>query len=348
MNPAPYHPRPPRALLEGAMTPGDGPRMSAYADLPVHRWMLRDAVRNEAFRRALAAAVKPGDVVLDMGAGTGILSVFAATSGARQVYAVERTEVASVARRVIEANGYADRITVLKADLEDVDLPEKVDVLVSEWMGGFGVDENMLAPLVMARSRWLKPGGKIIPGQMTAHLAPAAIADFDESVAYWRSRPHGVDLSVIANMTTQESFHTQTHLTPDMLVAPPMVMWTHDPYTCSVEEADRSFTTKLTFSATRTAMVSGFVTWFSADMGNGEVLTNAVGAPDTHWGRSLFPLDRPVEVTAGTPIHVELSCDPSLPGSCEFFWAAQIGDRPREEHDTRRARQDRARDARSR
>ncbi len=298
--------------------------------------MLRDRVRNEAYRRAIAHVVKPGDVVLDMGAGTGILSIFAAAAGARKVYAVERTAVAAVARRVIESNGYADRIEVLEADLENVTLPEKVDVIVSEWMGGFGVDENVLAALIMARDRWLNVGGKIVPGRVTAMIAPAAIPDFDEAIAYWRSRPHGVDMSVIASMTTQETFHTQTYLTPDALVADPQVMWSHDPYTCTLAEADRSFTTKLTFEVTRPGLISGFVTWFAAEMGDGTTLTNAVGAPDTHWGRTLFPLDSPIEVNAGASIQVELHCDPSAPGSCEFYWSAKIADRPLEEHNTRR------------
>ena len=311
--------------------------MTAYAQLSVHRWMLRDHVRNEAYRRAISHVVKPGDVVLDMGAGTGILSIFAAAAGARKVYAVERTEVAGVARRVIECNGHAERIEVIQADLENARLPEKVDVIVSEWMGGFGVDENLLAALVMARQRWLNVGGKIVPGRVTAMLAPAAIPDFDEAIEYWRSRPHGVDMSVIASMTTQETFHTQTHLTPEALVADPQVMWSHDPYTCSLEEADHSFTTKRAFEVTRPGLISGFVTWFTAEMGDGGMLTNAVGALDTHWGRTLFPLDSAIEVTTGTPIDVELHCDPSGSGSCEFYWSVKIGDRPREEHNTRRA-----------
>ena len=318
-----------------------GATMSTYGELAVHRWMLRDGIRNEAYRRAIAHAVKPGDVVLDMGAGTGILSIFAAAAGARKVYAVERTEVAVVARRLVERNGYADRIEVLQADLEDVALPEKVDVIVSEWMGGFGVDENMLAPLVMARDRWLASGGTIVPGRVTALLAPASIPFFDEEIAYWRSRPHGVDMSLIASMTTHETFHTQVHLTLDALLAAPQPMWSHDPYTCSLAEADQSFTTKLTFAAARAGRLSGFVSWFTAEMGDGGTLTNAVGAPDTHWGRTLFPLDHPIDVAAGTPIELELHCDPSVPGSSEFYWSARVADRPREEHDTRRARQDR-------
>ena len=316
--------------------------MSRYGELSVHRWMLRDERRNEAYQRALAHVVRPGDVVLDMGAGTGILSIFAASSGARKVYAVERTEVVEVARRMVECNGHADRIDIIQSDLEDLALPEKVDVIVSEWMGGFGVDENMLAPLVMARDRWLKPGGKMVPGRVTAWLAPASIPLFDEAIAYWRSRPHGVDTSVIATMTAHETFHTQTRLTPEALLDAPQTMWSHDPYTCSLEEADQPFTAKLTFEAAHARTLSGFAAWFTAEMGDGETLTNAVGAPDTHWGRTWFPLDRPIEIAAGEPFHVELHCDPSAQGSCEFYWSVKIANRPLEEHDTRHARRDRA------
>lgn len=315
--------------------------MSAYAELPVHRWMLRDGIRNEAYRKAIQHIVKPGSVVLDMGAGTGILSIFAAAAGARKVYAIERTEIATVARRLIEQNGFADRIEVLQSDLEDVDLPEKADVIVSEWMGGFGVDENMLAPLVIARNRWLVPGGAIIPGRVTAFAAPATIPEFDETIAHLRSKPHGVDLGLIASMSTQESYHTQSALTLDSLIAPAQQMWTHDAYVCSLEEADQPFSASLTFQATRADTISGFVAWFTADMGDGNTLTNAVGAPHTHWGRTLFPLERPIEVAVGTTIQLELRCDPSLPGSSEMYWATRIGDRRLEEHDTRRARQDR-------
>ncbi len=310
--------------------------MSSYAELSIHRWMLRDSQRNEAYRRALAHVVKPGDVVLDVGAGTGILSIFAAAAGARKVYAVERTGIAEVARQVIEANGYTACIEVLESDLEDVSLPEKVDVIVSEWMGGFGVDENVLAPVVMARDRWLRPGGKMVPGRVTAMLAPAHLPEFDHAIAHWRSRPHGVDLSVIAGLTTQETFHTQTP--PESLVAPAQVMWSHDPLTCSLQEADQSFTTKLTFEATHPTTLSGLLTWFVAEMGDGTTLTNAVGDPDTHWGRSLFPINRPITLATGTKVEVELKCDPSLPGSCEFGWSVKVADRPLEAHETRRHR----------
>jgi precorrin-6B methylase 2 len=307
----------------------------AYAQLALHRWMLRDEVRNEAYRRAIAQVVEPGQVVLDMGAGTGILGIFAAQAGARKVYAVERTDIAIVAREMVARNGFADRIEVIQADLEDVDLPEKVDVVISEWMGGLGVDENMLAPLVMARNRWLAPGGKIVPQCVTAWLAPAWMRDLDESLAHWRARPHGVDTTAIADISANELLMTEARIAIDDLLAPPQMLWTHDARTCSLEEADRPFVGAQRFTAARAGKLSALATWFTADMCDGRVLTNAVGAPPTHWGRIFFPLEDTVEVAEGERIQIELHCDPSTPGRCEFSWSVKIGDGATERHDTR-------------
>lgn len=310
--------------------------MSAtYSDLSMHRWMLRDSVRNESYRKALLRAVKPGDVALDMGAGTGILSLFAAAAGARKVYAVERTPTANVARMIVARNGLSDRIEVLQSDLEDVNLPEKVDVLVSEWMGGFGVDENMLAPLVMARTRFLAEGGRIVPECVTAFMAPAWVQTFDEDIAFWRTKPHGVDLGDLADMRAHEVLESHDALKPEDLLAPGQALWRHDAYTVTLEEADRSFEAKLTFTITKAGKFSGLAAWFSADMGGGEVLTNAVDAPATHWGRTLFPLERTVEVSPGTKVEVEFRCEPTSLSACEFYWSVKVGDGPVEVHDSR-------------
>ncbi|MFO0633256.1 MAG: 50S ribosomal protein L11 methyltransferase [Nannocystaceae bacterium] len=306
-----------------------------YAQLGVHRWMLADSVRNEAYRQALVRAVRPGDVVLDMGAGTGILSVFAAQAGASRVWAVERTDIAAIARRVIERNGFADRITVIQDDLEEIDLPGKVDVIVSEWMGGLGVDENMLAPLLIARDRFLAPGGRVVPAAVTAMAAPMWIVEFDDSQAHWRSRPHGVDLSVVADSSANETELVQWAVTPEDMLAPAQVLWHHDAYRCSRDEADDVFAARLSFTVEREGDLSAIATWFDADMGGGAVLTTAPGAPLTHWGRMIFPLHEPKRVAVGARIEVELRCEPSSQGGTEKYWSVRIDDGPLEEHDTR-------------
>jgi hypothetical protein len=215
-------------------------------------------------------------------------------------------------------------------------LPEKVDVIVSEWMGGLGIDENLMAPLVIARRTWLKPGGRMIPGRVTAFAAPTWIAGFEQELAHWRSRPHGVDMSLVAQLTASESHATQAAVRPEDLFAPPQALWTHDALTCSLEEADAPALADLRFAATRAGKLLGVATWFEADMADGQVLTTAVGAPDTHWGRVFFPLEEAVDVVVGTPIRVELGCYPSAPNTSEFTWAITVGDGQPERHDTRR------------
>src|SRR5262245_66163182 len=102
--------------------------MSLVVD--AHRQYLADDVRVNAFRRAVEETVRPGDTVLDLGSGTGILGLFACAAGARRVYAVEETGLVELAREVARANGFADRITFLQRFSRHAELPERVDVVV--------------------------------------------------------------------------------------------------------------------------------------------------------------------------------------------------------------------------
>ena len=163
-----------------------------YAEFEVHRTMIRDRVRTEAFRRAINSVVGPGDAVLDVGAGSGILSVFAALAGAADVYAVERTSIAVLANELAAANGVAEIVHVTHGDVMDIELPGRVDVIVSEWLGGFGIDEGMLAPLVAARERWLKPGGVMIPHSVTAWTALVHDRYLADTLEFLRANPFGL------------------------------------------------------------------------------------------------------------------------------------------------------------
>jgi predicted RNA methylase len=122
---------PPDAVA--ATNDGDEQYFDAYTDPAVHQVMLQDEPRNDAYRAAIEAVVR-GRVVLDVGAGTGLLSLLAARAGATRVYAVEASALVVQLQQNVELNGAAAVITVLHGAVEDVELPEKVDVLLSEWM----------------------------------------------------------------------------------------------------------------------------------------------------------------------------------------------------------------------
>jgi predicted RNA methylase len=188
-----------------------------YAEFEVHRTMIRDRVRTGAFRRAINVVVGPGDIVLDVGAGSGILSVFAARAGAARVYAVERTPIAALAEQLAAANEVADTVTVIHGDVMDIELPEQVDVIVSEWLGGFGIDEGMLAPVIAARDRWLKAGGVMIPHSVMAWAALVHDRDLADTIEFLREDPFGLKLEVLVEMTVNEIIYSGTfrHLAAD-------------------------------------------------------------------------------------------------------------------------------------
>jgi predicted RNA methylase len=98
-------------------------------------------------------------VVLDIGCGTGVLSIFAAKAGAKKVYSIEFADIADYAKEIIKRNGLQDTITVIKSKVEDANVPEKVDIIISEWMGYFLLYESMLDCVLFARDKWLNPGG---------------------------------------------------------------------------------------------------------------------------------------------------------------------------------------------
>ena len=181
-----------------------------YAEFEVHRTMIRDRVRTEAFRRAIDSVVRPGDIVLDVGAGSGILSVFAARAGAASVYAVERTSVAVLAHELAAANGVAEIVHVIHGDVMDIELPGHVDVIVSEWLGGFGIDEGMLAPVIAARDRWLKPGGVMIPHSVTAWTALVHDRYLAQTVEFLRDNPFGLKLEILVEKTVNEIIYSGT------------------------------------------------------------------------------------------------------------------------------------------
>lgn len=110
-------------------------------------------------------------MVLDVGAGSGILSFFAAQAGAKKVYAIEASNMALHARQLVESNNVADRIQVICGKIEEIELQDMVDIIISEPMGYMLYNERMLETYLHAR-KWLKPGGKMFPTEGDLHVAP--------------------------------------------------------------------------------------------------------------------------------------------------------------------------------
>ena len=121
--------------------------------------------------------------------GTGILAIFAAQAGAKKVYAVEASNMAPHARKLIEANHFGDRIEIVSGKIQDIVLPEKVDIVISEPMGFMLVHERMLEVFVIGREKWLKPGGKMFPSKGVIYVSPfsdqSLFDEVNEKVRAW-------------------------------------------------------------------------------------------------------------------------------------------------------------------
>jgi precorrin-6B methylase 2 len=167
-------------IEEGALVRPDGRApASGWADPVEHARMLHDDRRTRDYLAALAEAVRPGDVVLDIGTGSGVLAVAAARAGARRVYAVEGSDIAEVAERVFAANGVDDVVTLVPGWSRRVELPEPADLLVAEVIGNEPLEEEILETTLDARRRLLKPDARLIPHTLTLLARPVLLPEAD-------------------------------------------------------------------------------------------------------------------------------------------------------------------------
>jgi len=306
-----------------------------YAEIEVHRTMICDRVRTGAFRRAIDSTVRPGDVVLDVGAGSGILSMFAARAGAARVYAVERTTVAVLAQELAAANGFSEVVRVIHGDLMDVELPERVDVIISEWLGGFGIDEGMLVPVIAARDRWLKPGGIMIPRSVTAWTALVDDRHLGETVEFLRDNPYDLSLDAIVEMTVNEISYSGTfrHLESGDTRSEPGRLWTTDALRIPLEQAQAPHAAETLLRVRDPGTTNALALWFSADLAPGTSLSVGPGDPPTHWGMTTAPLRSPVELLPNTVVRARVRTALAHPIGTWTRWAIAMPGADWEEHD---------------
>jgi precorrin-6B methylase 2 len=166
-------------IEEGALVPADADRLPTrgWADPVEHARMLHDDRRTDDYIAALREAVRPADIVLDIGTGSGVLAIAAARAGARHVYAVEASDIADVAERVFAANGVQDRVTLIRGWSRDIKLSERADLLVAEVIGNEPFEEEILETTLDARRRLLKPGARLIPHTLELVARPLRIPD---------------------------------------------------------------------------------------------------------------------------------------------------------------------------
>jgi predicted RNA methylase len=254
--------------------------------------MLSDATRTQAFYSAINQTIKPGDIVVDLGAGTGILGIWALQAGAAKVYAIEQTGAIDLAREIARINGYSDRMEFIQDNSLNVSLPQQANAIISETLGSFAVDENMLQFITDARDRMLVDGGVVIPSAIELFAAPVDDRDIYEKIDFWRQFP-GIDFSpafdVFSRKIMVESIPS-AHLLAQPLSLTPINLnsW-----------KGASYMFRGYFPIQRTGMIHGMAGWFSAILCDGIQINTAPDQPETHWKQAFFPFRDPIRVVQG-------------------------------------------------
>lgn len=180
----------------------------SYAHFGIHEEMLKDEVRTGKYRASIEqnAHLFKGKVVLDVGCGTGILSMFAAKAGAEKVYAVECSNIAIQCKQIIKDNGFSDVIEVLQGKMEEVVLPvQYVDIIISEWMGYFLLYESMLDTVIWARDKYLNPkGGIILPDRAILYITAIEDAEYRKGKIDFWDNVYGFNMKVIKDIAITE------------------------------------------------------------------------------------------------------------------------------------------------
>ncbi|KAF2077272.1 hypothetical protein CYY_001396 [Polysphondylium violaceum] len=284
----------------------------SYSHFGIHEEMLKDEVRTLAYRRAIVGNrhLFKDKVVLDVGCGTGILCMFAAQAGAKMVIGVDNSEMLPIAQKIIKANNFENTITLIKGKMEEVVLPvEKVDIIISEWMGYFMLYEGMLDTVLYARDKYLAPGGIIMPDKCSLYITAIEDGEYkDEKIEYWNN-VYGFDMSCIREIAILEPLVDVVQ--PKMIVTNDCCILNIDIMSITVNDLRFNSTFKL--KALRDDLVHAFVVYFDTEFSKGlkpVCFSTGPRAKYTHWKQSIMYIEDILKVGQGEEITGSLNCSP--------------------------------------
>lgn len=322
-------------LVDNDIKKANANYFGAYSSFGIHREMISDKVRMDAYSQAILKnpSLMTGAVVMDVGCGTGILSLFAAKTGASRVIAIEASEkMASVATQIAKENGlwrctegnnqYTGVMEVVQGMVEEIDKsiqikPHSVDVLLSEWMGYCLLYETMLSSVLFARDKWLKPGGAILPD--TASIYAAGFGKGGTSLPFWEE-VYGFNMSCVGKELVQDAakFPIVDVVDEKDLVTDAVLLQTFDLATMKPDEVDFTASIELepksiclannsTELTSKTTCCYGVVLWFDTGFTprfckeTPSVLSTSPYTPKTHWSQTIFTFLEPIAMAPGKP-----------------------------------------------
>eukprot|EP00127_Corallochytrium_limacisporum_P003324 Clim_evm13s148 gene=Clim_evmTU13s148 len=278
----------------------------SYNNSVIHRAMLQDAVRTDAYRDAIKGpGICQGKVVLDVGCGTSILSLFAADAGARCVHAIDNSGIARLAKEIISRNGKDNKISLHNCSVEEIkpdlfaDSDGKVDIIISEWMGYGLLFESMFDSVIDARNRLLRKGGIMMPDKAAMYICGLDHkVQYDVNIEYWRD-VYGYDMLPMREVSLGEA---GVEVADAGEIITSKCMFKHLDLS-TVEVEDLTFLEDFHLLTMRDGTLSGLCVYFDVSFEQGQdvpvILETGPETTPTHWKQTILYLDQPVEVKKG-------------------------------------------------
>ena len=276
-----------------------------------HQLMLDDQIRMAAYKIAIQEAVKPGMVVLDLGTGTGILGLWALQAGAKYLYAIDvNADVIPKAIAAFEGGGFARKFQVFHGLSYDINLPNQVDLIISEIIGNLGDNEDFIPILNDARKRFLKQDGRMLPRSVRSQLVPVSTAKVHRQVAAQQCRTLNKNYS-LPELMQRLAIKSPFNLYYDVII--PRSCYLSEPKVAKHFLFDGSdqpvYATELAYVVTAEGVLTGFKGSFAAELSDSVVLDisgDDIAARTTSdsWKHCYLPLQNPLNVMRGDEIHL--------------------------------------------
>ncbi|KAB0799400.1 hypothetical protein PPYR_07280 [Photinus pyralis] len=287
----------------------DNEYFNTYAHYGIHHEMLSDTVRTTSYRDAILnnKDVFKGKIALDVGCGTAILSMFAAQAGSAKVYGIDQSDVLYKAMDIIRENNLQDVVHLIRGRIEDTPLPvDKVDIIISEWMGYFLLFEGMLDSFIYARDNHLSTNGVILPNRCNISLIGISDLDkYDKHISFWNN-VYGFSMKCMKSEVVKEP-NVET-ISSDTLITSPFVLTEIDLKTCQTNTVEFStdFKLQVVKGGILTALGGYFDTFF--DLPISVSFSTGPHVTKTHWQQTVFYLKNPRNVSEGDTIEGNLKC----------------------------------------
>lgn len=286
-----------------------------------HRRMIGDRVRNAAFAEALRRTVRPGkSVVADIGSGTGILGFIASRCGAKECFLYECGDIVRLSKRLARLNKL-ENVRFIEKHSKDVRHPVRADIVCSETLGNFALEEHIIETMNDARGRYLKPGGVMIPGKLRQFALPLVSDRLHREIDAWDLSAFDLDFSEARAMTFHNIYVRTLH--PDDLLADAASAAEFDAIDFrEVNESRRSAV--MHWEIERDVSIFGLAVWWEAELIPGVTISTSPFEVPTHWEQIVAPLPSPLPVAAGHTLEFAFASDTRWEEGLNVRWRARV------------------------